>query len=657
MGLFYSKTTDQILQETQRERERERERIQGARRYALHQRGILIPPLFGITPTTTTRSASVHDMDTIQHPCNYSSTILRNSSVPLGYVDYLQSMDRSTCLLNHHFQSGLWIMTHVTAPTTATAVRVGILDTNSTESVPSQQQQYNITPTNSNNNNSVAEATTATHPYDDDDESTASAYGTLVNGGYNSHSTYGGQFGLERKFIHPRTGNTQGMVQFHTGTNPNSCPVSFVSGKWFPTNSLSLFATIAASSYHHRSSSSNTSYNNNDMTAYIGGHWDPTIRWSTTTTASSSVKEKDNDDHSGNNDLNHTIYCKVGAWVPLKFNKNIWSNWNHVVSSSPNITAASSTQQERYKSALSSPEEIHGYAAISFLGATAALQATLPLGSGTSSPVTSSYFTTNLTDDQEQPPLQITIQQHNKFGRTMIDSVSSISVCQVLTFDRYQFNPYEDRAPFIRNTLAWTIQMESLPSAWSNARNNDVWTETDTQQFKKTGSLLAEDSGEHTPRPSLYRMNQMSLGAVWQINRVLAIKAIVYPQNQQHSPAYHHHHHLTTNNSTTVGATTAILLKRWQYPRITCSILHKWGGNDPNHNHTATWSSLLMPRFAGIGIEIETGDDGKQEPSYNTTNPPNGSTPPTADHDVHHDADHQRRVPPTIVVLPNGKRN
>jgi hypothetical protein len=49
------------------------------------------------------------------------------------------------------------------------------------------------------------------------------------------------------------------------------------------------------------------------------------------------------------------------------------------------------------------------------------------------------------------PPLQITLQKSN-------DDTTTLALSQILTFDRYQMNPIEDRAPKIRNTVGWTGQ-------------------------------------------------------------------------------------------------------------------------------------------------------------------------------------------------------
>ena len=65
---------------------------------------------------------------------------------------------------------------------------------------------------------------------------------------------------------------------------------------------------------------------------------------------------------------------------------------------------------------------------------------------------------------------------------------------------------------------------------------------------------------------------RVSLGLAWQVNRAVAIKAAVQPDN----------------------LTTALLLKRWEQPRVLCSLLHRYNWKDEKKG------------FFGIGLEVET---------------------------------------------------
>jgi hypothetical protein len=174
-------------------------------------------------------------------------------------------------------------------------------------------------------------------------------------------------------------------------------------------------------------------------------------------------------------------------------------------------------------------ESITSYAIMDFLGATAAVEASLPLGR------TRSYLSVNLANDG--PPLQLTLQQCDE------DS-SSISLAQTLMLDRYQLNPLEERAPHVRNSLAWALTME-------RTRN---------------------------------RSADIAVAAAWQINRAVAIKAVCRPNQQV--------------------VTTALLVKRWEQPRITCSLLHRYNWKDSSG------------KFLGIGLELETGSVSKNSNDY-----------------------------------------
>lgn len=196
------------------------------------------------------------------------------------------------------------------------------------------------------------------------------------------------------------------------------------------------------------------------------------------------------------------IHIKAGTWLPCAV--------------SPKSTLADIQK---------SISNLYGYASVDIMGATVAMEAKLPFD--TLKPKIASYFSMDLSDDG--PPLEISLE------RTPQQS-TIISLSQVLTFDRYQLNPMEDRAPSVRNTAGWTIRMEKPP---------DPDADPDVQ-----------------------------VGAAWQINRGVAIKAVVRPIQQD--------------------LLTAVLVKRWRHPRVTCSVLHRhcW----------KTGSSS----FVGFGVELET---------------------------------------------------
>jgi len=212
--------------------------------------------------------------------------------------------------------------------------------------------------------------------------------------------------------------------------------------------------------------------------------------------------------------------------------------------------------------------QIHAFGAVRVAGMTAAVQSqcsteTWELQNN------QLYWTLNFTDDERGPPLQISLQQQDK-------NVQTLALSQTVSFDRYQLNPVEDRADYVRNTAGWTVQLQSRPSSPTNAE------------------ATAEAQSVATA----------TMAGAWQVNRAVALKAIVQPQ--QHS------------------IDLAVILKRWRHPRITCSILtrHNWS------NHTT--------RFLGLGLELETGSiagtqlkaSSADAPHYQDDPVPNASNKP-----------------------------
>lgn len=202
------------------------------------------------------------------------------------------------------------------------------------------------------------------------------------------------------------------------------------------------------------------------------------------------------------------------------------------------------------------PDVGQGYAAANLLGATFASAFS---SNGTSFDL-KTYFSANL-NDTDRPPLQVTLDRDSK--------KASIGLTQVLAFDRVQLNLFDDRAPFVRNTLAWTIRLESLKNSSPDRPSN-------------TGS---EE-----------RTNRVLLGAAWQLNRSLSVKTVFDGSD----------------------VSTAFMFKRWKHPRIFCSVLNKW-------------SLKGAPSFLGLGIELETGGVEEHPNAYYYAHHP--EPPMVVDHD------------------------
>jgi len=142
---------------------------------------------------------------------------------------------------------------------------------------------------------------------------------------------------------------------------------------------------------------------------------------------------------------------------------------------------------------------------------------------------------------------------------TSTPQTSAINISQLLTFDRINFNPFDGRAPRVRNVLGWTVQFAKPTSSTIGGGSNNVHT-------------------AFTDTPS-----QLSIAAAWQFNRNIALKVVGTSQPGQSGKRHHQH-----------ACTFALLLKRWKQPRIMCTILGR-------HDFQTRSSSFL-----GVGLELET---------------------------------------------------
>ena len=697
-------TTTGTTSKTEEDRAAIARHEQMQRQKALWINGILVPPMFGIptssssTGTTSTTSSSRLIPSIILNTTAASSSNYDMSTTPLlGYVDYLRTQsDLSYRLLHTHLQSGLWI----TSYTSKNAVRVGIFDSSGTSTTNTSTIATTSTSDSGTNHTNRSDTLSSESSSISDDENDdinnnadkGSPAGTRFQQVNRNSSTIGGQVTLERQFIDDQ-GRNYGSIQCHTDpTNPVLPYTIQVTHR--PIPSLSLFgvfmsspATPALSLQQTSSSSSSATPSTN---GYIGAQINHTIPLSPVHPRSNDRRNfHDTMDTIYDNATSDTAYvartnpndaddsamhCNVGVYIPIHWDNvidaldSIVPGKNHATklrkdshlvpfyydrnqnsSSSNNRNSKSKQPQSWLSQLLSSTNEVHGCASVNLLGATAAIQGSVPL-SVTDGPGgltyrhnskcyrTSSYFSTSINDEVTNlSPIQLTIQQQNQFGPTATSSKSSISVSQIITFQRYHFNIVDEyRAPYVHNTLAWTIEMESLSSS------------------KPLSSLThfssAEDSGEHQTHHrhntdhgiiSMNRMNRVSLGLAWQLNRNVALKAVLYPPTSSSS---------TSSSNNGITATTALLLKRWYYPRITCSILHKWSLHDPTKNRI-----FPAAQFAGIGIDIETGDNNHYCSSSSTSNTTHRSTPKSTSYCNEDDEDNMgspKLHPPTIAVLP-----
>jgi hypothetical protein len=164
-------------------------------------------------------------------------------------------------------------------------------------------------------------------------------------------------------------------------------------------------------------------------------------------------------------------------------------------------------------------DQVLAYGGFQFLGSTTAFETKVPLhphGPDLTQASTRTYFHMTLGGDEDSgPPLQISLSK--------TPTRQSLALSQTIAWDRYQLNPLEDRAPKIRNSLAWTVRME---------------------QPTTSNRMALTSTSSSTP--------DLSVGAAWQINRAFGLKAV-----------------LTSHD----GLTTALVFKRWMQPRLACSLI------------------------------------------------------------------------------------
>jgi hypothetical protein len=230
---------------------------------------------------------------------------------------------------------------------------------------------------------------------------------------------------------------------------------------------------------------------------------------------------------------NSKLHLHFGSWLDIEAQKD-WSK------STDNL--------------LSSIPAAHAYASLQVPGCLMAVHGKLP-STYAKLPEVSYHASVDLAS--EGPPLTATLFK--------TPTSSSMGLSQTLQWDRWILNPVEVKCPKIRNTLAWTVQLEKLGDR------------------------------EATPKA----------GVEWQLNRAVAIKVVAQP-------------HLTG----------AIIFKRWQQPRIVCSVLVGRG-------------KYGQVGFQGLGVQLEIGSSDGDSDLYQQ-----GSKPTIV----------STQVPPTKATLPDEER-
>mmetsp|Transcript_406 Transcript_406/g.632 ORF Transcript_406/g.632 Transcript_406/m.632 type:complete len:586 (-) Transcript_406:285-2042(-) len=162
----------------------------------------------------------------------------------------------------------------------------------------------------------------------------------------------------------------------------------------------------------------------------------------------------------------------------------------------------------------------------------------------------------------------------------------SASISQVVSFDRPVYNPMDESGcPRIRNTVAWAVEMKKRYNIHSNVPTNS-----------------SSDDGNAATTSNNDDDNLLSAGVSWQVNRGLAYKLAITPNNVLRG---------------------AMILRRWAHPMITCSLLCDVGPKG------------MVNR--GIGLHVETGPSALSSSSSSSSLYPDGPVIDEAEDDRRHE--------------------
>jgi len=188
-------------------------------------------------------------------------------------------------------------------------------------------------------------------------------------------------------------------------------------------------------------------------------------------------------------------------------------------------------------------------------------------------------------NDDKTSPLWVTVLARNHGT----DRLSwTMNVNQTVTFDRYIVNIMEERAPKVRQSLSWSIQMDT--SANAAGREGTVASNNDP-----------------AIGPQMNNHNHVQIGAAWQLNRALALKGVAHDDGR---------------------VDTSIMLKRWEQPAVTFSLLNSFQLNKLGSKPHS---------FFGFALEVEASPgfvSGTPDAEYSgpTTTFANHPTPKTKIH-------------------------
>ena len=227
------------------------------------------------------------------------------------------------------------------------------------------------------------------------------------------------------------------------------------------------------------------------------------------------------------------IECVLGSWISIDSFRNVLRY----------STAPSSSSTRK----MSQSATVNLQAAAEYEQSLMAAEVELPLFQPMTTPNVSTMLSLNINNpknnknnSQHHPPLWLTLKQE-----PMANNKLTLNLSQILTFDRPVLNILEDRAPLVRQILGWVVQVEK-----------------ETTSSGEAGSSASSAC--------------LSLGATWQWNRALALKGVV------------------TSTDTESRLQYAVIVKRWNQPRATMSVLNSIDLKSYKNS------------FVGFGIELET---------------------------------------------------
>jgi hypothetical protein len=114
------------------------------------------------------------------------------------------------------------------------------------------------------------------------------------------------------------------------------------------------------------------------------------------------------------------------------------------------------------------------------------------------------------------------------------NGTSSLGLSQIIQWDRWVVNPIEMKCPKIRNTLAWTVELERKGGN-DNGGTGGISNHSYDYYHQPLQSEHSEQQQQHhesAPSRRSLVVATPRAGIVWQLNRSLAVKVVLSEQSQ-----------------------------------------------------------------------------------------------------------------------------